>query len=522
MMTRIWITLVLMTGYYCPLPAVFGQPPTNQYVLAMNAAVNAGNHQEVAANSKAWYEAGLFSQSVLNWNFNALVSLEQNAVLVVQNDAQAYPVWVLQQAASVRTDVLVLAYESLGRADYQSFMADDPRAALKGNDPRAVLNHFLQNYKTVPVYFGVMLDKSLVQQEQHHLYLTGLSLKFSKMPFENLAVLKKHYENDFRLDYLRQDYNPELLLEQEAAMNLNYLPAFLQLYRYYADNGNAEAAADLKKMSINIAKAGDREPAVAAFFNGQIALKAGDVSAKTIDKMMKKVTGNLWAAEVETTNEQYTLFLLDLIKKKDYQAFEVCKSGKTDWRQLLPDSLSAVSDAVLFKFGHPDDGNMPVQQISYEAAVLYCNWLTTSYNAVTEKKKFSKVIFRLPSEEEWMVAARGGRSKETPFPWGGYFVQNVKGCFLLNYNVTGCKGCAALWPNDDGGFFTVPSRSYYPNDFGLYNISGNVSEMVQEMGKAKGGSWMEDSFHAQITSFSPYSSPGPSIGFRVFMEVIEP
>jgi hypothetical protein len=76
MMTRIWITLVLMTGYYCPLPAVFGQPATNQYVLAMNAAVNAGNHQEVAAISKAWYKAGLFSQSVLNWNFNALVSLE--------------------------------------------------------------------------------------------------------------------------------------------------------------------------------------------------------------------------------------------------------------------------------------------------------------------------------------------------------------------------------------------------------------------------------------------------------------
>jgi formylglycine-generating enzyme required for sulfatase activity len=293
------------------------------------------------------------------------------------------------------------------------------------------------------------------------------------------------------------------------------------LYRYYSDHNNEAAAVNLRNMSLRIARAGNREQEVSSFFIDPQAVKPGNIAVKSIEKSMKKVGDKLWASEVETTNEQYERFLTDLLKNKDYDQIMRCKSLKTNWRDLLPDSSKTFTDARLYRHGHPDDGNMPVQQITHEAAQLYCAWLTASYNISPDKKKFKKVVFRLPTEQEWMAAARAGR-ENTPYPWGGYYYRNSKGCYLLNLNATEpCPDCETKGIANDGGYFTVPAETYFPNDFGLFNMSGNVAEMIQEPGKAKGGSWKDDGYHTQINPVTTYTSPSPTLGFRVFMEVIE-
>ncbi len=126
-------------------------------------------------------------------------------------------------------------------------------------------------------------------------------------------------------------------------------------------------------------------------------------------------------------------------------------------------------------FSHPAFGNYPVVGVSWKQATAFCEWRTNYLNSFLEsKKRVTESDFRLPTEAEWEYAARGGRS-QAPYPWGGYYLRNKKGCLLANF-----KPGRGNYP-EDGGFYTVRADAYWPNDFGLYNMAGNVSEMTSSL-----------------------------------------
>ena len=126
-------------------------------------------------------------------------------------------------------------------------------------------------------------------------------------------------------------------------------------------------------------------------------------------------------------------------------------------------------------YAHPSFGNYPVVGVSWKQATAFSHWRSHLLNSHLEKtKRAVESDFRLPTEAEWEYAARGGRS-QSMFPWGNYYLRNKKGCLLANF-----KPGRGNYP-EDGGFYTVRADAYWPNDFGLYNMSGNVAEWTSSL-----------------------------------------
>jgi gliding motility-associated lipoprotein GldK len=126
-------------------------------------------------------------------------------------------------------------------------------------------------------------------------------------------------------------------------------------------------------------------------------------------------------------------------------------------------------------FWHDAYSDYPVVGVSWEQAKAFAHWRTMYKNQYqrSKKKKSQRVAsFRLPSEAEWEYAARGGLESAT-YPWGGPYTFDSKGCFLANFKPN--RGDYA----SDNALYTVEAKSYWPNDYGLYNMSGNVSEWTE-------------------------------------------
>ncbi|NNF33481.1 MAG: SUMF1/EgtB/PvdO family nonheme iron enzyme [Saprospiraceae bacterium] len=139
-------------------------------------------------------------------------------------------------------------------------------------------------------------------------------------------------------------------------------------------------------------------------------------------------------------------------------------------------SYSANEPMTRNYFWHPAYDDYPLVGINWPQAKAFTHWRTKLWNQFKSADQPNTESFRLPTEAEWEYAARGGHDM-APFPWGGYYVRNAKGCLLANF-----KPGRGNYP-EDGGLYTVKADAYFPNDYGLYCMAGNVSE------------WTETAFH---------------------------
>ena len=117
-------------------------------------------------------------------------------------------------------------------------------------------------------------------------------------------------------------------------------------------------------------------------------------------------------------------------------------------------------------FSHPGFGEFPVVGVSWDQAQAFCWWRTSLYRNAGQPRANE---WRLPTDAEWEYAARGGRHNVI-YPWGGPYVRDHRGCFLANF-----KPMRGNY-TEDGYLYPCKVGNYIPNDFGLYDMAGNVAE----------------------------------------------
>lgn len=216
---------------------------------------------------------------------------------------------------------------------------------------------------------------------------------------------------------------------------------------------------------------------------------------------------------------------------------------------VYPDTLAWLHDyAYSFNdpltekyFWHPAYDNYPVVGVNWSQAKAFCIWRTEKLNNFLKSQKGEIVVseFRLPTEAEWEWAARGGNHLN-PYPWGGPYTRNERGCFLANFKPLRGNYIA------DGGLTTLVVGHYPPNDWGLYDMAGNVAEWtnsafdpssynlswdmnpnytynaaendppIMKRKVVRGGSWKDIAYYLEVTtrSYEYQDTAKCYIGFR--------
>ncbi|MBR4886372.1 MAG: SUMF1/EgtB/PvdO family nonheme iron enzyme [Muribaculaceae bacterium] len=120
-------------------------------------------------------------------------------------------------------------------------------------------------------------------------------------------------------------------------------------------------------------------------------------------------------------------------------------------------------------FSHAGYNDYPVVGVSWEQANAFANWRTDYLRRSLGREGVMIEPFRLPTEAEWEFAARAGNS-ESQYPWSETLPMDERGCFYANF-----KPMEGDYIRD-GHLITSPVGTFNANDFGLYDMAGNVSE----------------------------------------------
>jgi len=243
--------------------------------------------------NKKWFESGECSPNLMNYMANLLLSLEKEAILFTFGDLDTFPLWMLQDVKSLRTDIAPCNVYMLRKPEYRQKLFERYGIQLPQEEAaqfdeefkkgtavnwsyeqqedwnarliKAIAKHNPQK----PVYVSLTGgDRPTVKLLEERLYLTGLASKFSEQKFDNLAFMQKNYEQHYLLDYLTYSFVPDPSLPfVQDWFNQNYIPSFIKLHNHYVLSGEMEKAAKIRKYVELIAKSSSDEKSILKMLN---------------------------------------------------------------------------------------------------------------------------------------------------------------------------------------------------------------------------------------------------------------
>lgn len=208
-----------------------------------------------------WFESNDFSENLLNYYYNVLMTLKQNSLLFSYGDNDLLAPFMLQDALNVRNDVTIIniglmveqkeyrntIFKRLKISSFDKEYSD----GWSDNNMKEIIDHILKNKpKNLPVYFGLNLSDSIKKNYEEQLYLVGLALEYSETNIDNLAELKKNYNDKYLLDYIGIQFSHD---SYEVSANVNYIHGISLLYEHYKTSEDLNKAKEMKGLALTIA-----------------------------------------------------------------------------------------------------------------------------------------------------------------------------------------------------------------------------------------------------------------------------
>ncbi|HYC86854.1 MAG TPA: SUMF1/EgtB/PvdO family nonheme iron enzyme, partial [Chryseosolibacter sp.] len=415
-------------------------------------------------------------------------------------------------------------------------------------------------------YYSLTLGQQNISGIKDQLYVVGLASHISKDRIDNIARIRENLENRFLLDNLTVDFSGESEFAAGRVLSANYLVPMLLLYEHYGKTGDTEKMKRWEPLITRLAEEKGKTTLVKNFLGREkteaTPFVAAGLDAGYIEGHLRIIKGNIYAYDMEVTNAEYNKFLNFLLENQRNSIYETSKFDLSQYTEPAYTYMRTYHANTVVTKKNKYFTQYPAVNIPFDGAQAYCDWLTEQYNNLAGRK-FKKVKFRLPTVNEWQIAALGYKKfqswnirennvelaipensedelcKGCPvktfsfeesgilYPWYGAYnyrhkALNKRGCALGNFKFPETHPvCRPQMPTPDGWTLMAPVGAYFPNNIGLYDVVGNVAEMTAEKGKACGGSWNHTPEESTILSINEYKGPDSAIGFRPFMEVIE-
>lgn len=213
---------------------------------------------------KKYYDLGEYSPGLLNYSYNLLSGLPENAIIFTEGDKDTEAILLLQKGKQYRNDTRLLNVNLLLIDKYRERVFEELGVSKLEVNPllneenyrnfqNVIIEHVAKNQQDRPVHVAVTVSNPFINKIEKQLYITGLSYLYSTVAVDYVAQLKNNVEQLYALDYIKIYFPKDISFENVKSMNGNYLIPFSVLSKHYKITGDVLKAEYYKKICKNIA-----------------------------------------------------------------------------------------------------------------------------------------------------------------------------------------------------------------------------------------------------------------------------